>query len=235
MKLLSKIFTKNEFQPKSFDIFFNNLFFIRLYLFKNIKNLSFNLKGKLLDLGCGSKPYKNLFINNEYIGLEIDKSKNTKADHFYNGKKFPFDDNYFNSFFSSEVFANIYNYKEILKEIKRVLKPGSMGLITSPFCWSEYDAPYDYYRFTKYGLKKIIEDSGFEIIEVKTSGNSLICSIQMFTFYISQNFSNINLVTKICSNLLVIIPLNTFGLFLNFILKKDYSYYFNTLILFRKN
>ena len=62
----------------------------------------------MLDFGCGSKPYKNLFKVKEYVGLDTEESghnhRNEEIDVLYNGKQIPFVDNSFDSLFSSQVF-----------------------------------------------------------------------------------------------------------------------------------
>ncbi|MFL5739309.1 MAG: hypothetical protein ACJ75B_03760, partial [Flavisolibacter sp.] len=62
---------RQSFQPNWLSLVFNPFYFIRRPLFTNIRELAPNLKGKLIDLGCGRKPYKNLFAVSEYIGVDI--------------------------------------------------------------------------------------------------------------------------------------------------------------------
>jgi hypothetical protein len=69
--------------------------------------------GKLLDFGCVSKTYKKYFSHTDaYIGLDIEQSghlhTNEQIDVFYDGKKIPFEENYFDSVFSSEVFEHVF-------------------------------------------------------------------------------------------------------------------------------
>lgn len=46
------------------------------------------------------------------------------VDIFYDGKKNPFDEGYFDSIFSSEVFEHVPDLVVILNELNRVLKQG---------------------------------------------------------------------------------------------------------------
>src|SRR5437773_3335923 len=114
--------------PGSFRPAMNNAFyFIRNALYKKVKQYAPALKGRLLDFGCGSKPYQSLFANvTEYIGVDYNSPghshANEQIDVFYDGKKIPFPDEYFDSVFSSEVFEHIFNLEEIIPEIKRVMK-----------------------------------------------------------------------------------------------------------------
>ena len=57
---------------------------------------------------------------------------------------------------------------QVIAEIKRVLKPGGLIVLTTRFAFPVHDAPSDYWRFTPYGLQKLFSD--FEIVEVATEG-----------------------------------------------------------------
>ena len=131
---------------------------------------SSKLKGRLLDVGCGSKPYQELFAVDDYIGLDIDNEamRNRKiADYFYDGTTFPFNDNEYDSVLCNQVLEHVFNPDEFLSEIKRVLKPGGRLLLTVPFVWDEHEQPHDYARYSSFGLKALIDKNGFNVIEYK--------------------------------------------------------------------
>jgi len=66
------MFKRDDFNPKTIELFLNSNYLERKELYDNIKLLAPSFKGKILDLGCGTKPYKNLFTNSDgYIGLEV--------------------------------------------------------------------------------------------------------------------------------------------------------------------
>jgi hypothetical protein len=58
----------------------------------------------------------------------------------------------------------------MLAECRRILKPGSAFYIEVPFQWHVHEAPFDYYRFTRYGLERLLKDAGFEEIEISSNG-----------------------------------------------------------------
>jgi len=66
------------------------------------------MHGRILDVGCGSKPYQELFGATEYIGLEIEGSVSKDADYLYAGKVFPFNDEDFDSVFSSQTLEHVF-------------------------------------------------------------------------------------------------------------------------------
>jgi SAM-dependent methyltransferase len=162
-------------------------------LLKSIATYSKELKGVMMDFGCGSKPYRSLFNVEKYIGVDFENPGhphiNEQIDVFYDGKKIPFNDEYFDAVFSSEVFEHIFNLDEILKEINRVMKHGGLMLITCPFAISEHEVPHDFARYSSYAIKYLLEKNGFEIIHQEKTGNSIETFHQLRIMYIHQHIT----------------------------------------------
>ncbi len=162
-------------------------------LLKTISSISPQLKGRLMDFGCGAKPYKTLFTVDEYIGVDFENPGhphlNEQIDVFYNGKNIPFNDGHFDSVFSSEVFEHIFNPEEILTEINRVMKKDGLLLITCPFSICEHEVPNDFARYSSYSIKYLLEKNGFEIIEQYKTGNSVETVCQLWVMYIHQHIT----------------------------------------------
>src|SRR6478735_220722 len=155
----------NDFDPGLSHPFY----FMRHGLLGAMKKWAPTLNGKLLDFGCGSKPYRSLFNVEEYIGLDFEKTGHDhtgeQIDVFYDGKNIPFPDGYFDSILCSEVMEHLFDLPAVLKEMKRVLKPGGKILLTCPFVWGEHEAPYDFARYTRFALKELVEKEGFTILQ----------------------------------------------------------------------
>ena len=187
LRALKKIYIKEQFNPKILGLFINLFYFARKGLYQNVSKLITNLNGKLLDVGCGTKPYENICNVDEYIGLEIDDEGNRQhnyADVFYDGKTIPFEDKSFDSILSNQVFEHVFNPNQFLKEINRVTKVGGRFLITVPFVWDEHEQPYDYARYSSFGLKHILAENGFEIIEHRKSNNGIEVIFQLINDYL---------------------------------------------------
>ena len=133
---LKKCIQKEQFQPSLLGLFVNPFYFARKGLYSELRFLSESVRGKTLDIGCGQKPYKHLFDVTEYIGLEIDtlgNRSNKKADYFYDGKIFPFQEDTFDTVLSNQVLEHVFNPDEFLSEVHRVLKSQGILLLTVPF------------------------------------------------------------------------------------------------------
>lgn len=132
---------------------------------KIIKNFAEKgyIKGDLLDVGCGCKPYEKLlkqFVI-EYIG--IDKRKG--ADFQGNAENLPFEDLRFNTILMIEVLQFVNNPFEAIFEAHRVLRIGGYLIVTVPFIWQNVDIE-DLFRFTESGLRYLFIENEFTIIEL---------------------------------------------------------------------
>lgn len=148
------------------------------------------LSGKLLDVGCGTMPYKELILKNskveEYVGMDIENpiyQKEKKPDIFWDGKQIPFEAKTFQSAILIEVLEHVPDPQQTLSEIGRVLGSDGVLLLTVPFLWPLHDAPNDEFRYTPYSLERMIKKAGFATVEVNSLGGwdaSLACMLSLW-------------------------------------------------------
>lgn len=222
------------------------LYFIRKGLLKAIEPLAVQFQGRLLDFGCGEKPYRSLFTNvQEYVGLDYASEGHDHSgegvDVYYDGKTIPFPDQHFDGLFSSEVFEHVFGLPEILPEINRVLKPGAQLLITTPFAWEEHEVPVDYARYTRFALQDLLSRNGFTVTQVKKNGHFISTLHQLLVVYLYNEwlhkiplFSRWTFFHKLVRQVLV--PGLNMGFYVAepFWPKSD-KLYLNTVLLARKN
>lgn len=232
-----KYLKRQSFQPDLLSVAINPFYLIRSALFKSIKEFAPRLKGRLLDFGCGRKPYRNLFTVDEYIGVDIEKSghdhTNSEVDVFYDGKKIPFPDNYFDAVFCSEVIEHVFDAEIVLPEILRVCKPGAKILITVPFCWNEHEVPYDYARYSSYGIKYLLEKNGYKNIELKKTGNFLKVNFQLWALYWFEVMKGWGRIGYALS-MILIFPINLMAVLLGPLFPRNQTLYFNNVLIAEK-
>ncbi|MCB9978512.1 MAG: class I SAM-dependent methyltransferase [Rhodospirillales bacterium] len=66
----------------------------------------------------------------------------------------------FDAVFMLEVLEHVKTPQAALDEIYRVLKPGGALFLSTPFIFPLHDEPYDFYRYTKYGLAHLLAAFG---------------------------------------------------------------------------
>lgn len=146
------------------------------------------LNGRLIDIGCGTKPYRDLLAPyvSAHIGLD-------RLDPFHPGAnpdmvgtayEIPAASNSFDSALSTAALEHLAEPELALRETHRVLKAGGVAIYTVPFFWHVHAAPWDFYRFTRYGLQHLFEKCGFEVLELKALSGFWVTFGQLFVYYL---------------------------------------------------
>lgn len=124
-------------------------------------------RGKLVDVGCGDKPYEGIFFPHveEYIGVEYEdtfgsnsSSNRGRADIVYRGT-LPFEEGSVDTVLSNQVAEHVPDPAAFFADLSRVLRPGGRLIVTVPFSFREHSAPNDFHRFTKYALLHYAEQN----------------------------------------------------------------------------
>jgi SAM-dependent methyltransferase len=126
------------------------------------------LHGSLLDIGCGQKPYADMFQVRRYVGVEMPStlSKSQVIDVFASALHLPFSAETFDSVLSTEVLEHVAEPRVVFSEAARVLKTGGYLVLSTPQTWGLHEVPNDFYRFTPYGLRYLAETTGFQVLDV---------------------------------------------------------------------
>jgi len=192
---VSKLLENTEFRPSFLAIFLNPYYLVRRNLWNEVQKIAPAINGRVLDFGSGSKPYESLFKCEAYIGVDVEVSGHdhakSKIDYFWNGKILPFPDNSFDAVLAFEVFEHVPNGTEMLGELRRVLKPGGRLIMSTPFMFGEHEAPYDFVRYTSFGLENLVTMAGFEIRSIKKLGNLPQAIGQIMIDYLTIPYSRI--------------------------------------------
>lgn len=147
------------------------LFIPRKLLRDAVRHFGAGLGGRMLDVGCGSQQYRKFVACRHYVGIEwtLDKRPPVVADV----TRIPFGDHTFDSALCTEVLEHLPEPGRCLAEIHRVVKPGGTVFFTVPMTMYTHSEPFDFYRYTEYGLRYLLAKHGFEIVEVRRLGGVL--------------------------------------------------------------
>lgn len=239
IKNIKRKLNKSFFDSSFLGFLINPFFITRSNLYKNIKKLSLSIKGRVLDVGCGRKPYKNIFSFSEYIGIDVQQSghshENENIDIIYDGDKIPFSDCSFDSVISNQVLEHVFNPDEYLLEINRVLKKDGFFLISVPFIWDEHEQPFDYSRYSSFGLRYLLEKSGFKVIREIKSTDDFSLIFQLINAYVYKKLSPLRkFYIGYFLILLFVIPFNFLGYLSSLILPKNKDLYLDNIFLCQK-
>lgn len=144
------------------------------------------LKGNLIDIGCGTKPYKDLLAPyvTLHIGVDHLASMHEKSniDQVGTAYQIPADNASFDSAICTAVLEHLEEPEQALRECYRVLKPGGVAIYSVPFIWHLHEEPRDFYRYSNHGLKYLFEKVGFQIIELKALSGFWVTFGQLFVY-----------------------------------------------------
>lgn len=194
---------RNKFIFKGFDIM--DLLYAdycdRKTLYEFMLRIRGYIKGRVLDFGCGKKPYQELFDCDEYIGIDTESSGHgwldkSGPDVFYDGIHMPFENESFDTVLSTQVFEHVDQIDKVLNEITRVLRVGGVLVVSVPMAEEEHEKPYDFRRFTEIGIRAYLQQYGYKCIE---SGmlNSWSNSIRILNIARLCHDSNSNVISKV--------------------------------------
>lgn len=132
-------------------------------------------RGRLLDVGCGKKPYWIKFRGRvcSYIGIEMPDSQSgsTVVDVYGSALALPFNSEEFETVLCVEVLEHVAEPSQLLDEVWRVLKPQGCLILTAPLTWGPHEVPNDFFRYTEFGLRHLAEKAGFVVERTqRTSG-----------------------------------------------------------------
>ena len=136
------------------------------------------MQGKVLDVGCGESPYAHLLTTGaSYTGIDIvyadQFGMSTKNDIMtFDGRTLPFSNEYFDNVICTEVIEHVEDPKAFVAELRRVLKTNGTLVATIPFSARVHYEPFDYQRFTLWGLKQLFAE--FRDVNITARGSDLV-------------------------------------------------------------
>src|SRR5262245_19153014 len=124
-------------------------------------------RGRVLNAGAGHRdlrPWIDATVTNQDIpnGLH-----NSHIDIYSPLHAIPRPDQDFDAILCNAVLEHVRNPDEVLREFRRVLKPGGHLYLCIPFMQPEHLDPTDFQRYTKDGLRTLVEKHGFEVIRIE--------------------------------------------------------------------
>ncbi len=144
--------------------------------------------GRLIDIGCATKPYRGLLscYVSEHVGVDHHETlhDSSQVDLFGTAYQIPCENASFDSALCTSVLEHLEEPQQALQECHRVLKPGAVAIYSVPFIWHPHEEPRDFFRFTKHGLKYLFEKTGFEVIEIKALSGFWVTFGQLFVYYL---------------------------------------------------
>lgn len=238
LKRLKQVYLRQMSTPGFLGLFINPFYFSRRSLLKEMTSVAVRLRGRMLDVGCGRQPYRHLFEVDEYCGVELDTDFNRrtkKADFFYDGKTLPFQSEHFDALLCNQVLEHVPDDEAFIAELARVVKPGGFLMLTAPFVWDEHEQPFDFKRYTSFGIHALMERHGLFVVEFRKTCADASLIFQVANAYIFKTLLPRNPYLNLAFTLLLIAPVNILGTLAAVLLPGNQDMYLDNIVLVRKS
>jgi SAM-dependent methyltransferase len=169
-------------------------------LFADLEKVSVRARGRMLDLGCGNKPYEKMFAGrvSEHVGCDIVQSNEQRVDVICPATEIPLDSGSFDTVLCTQVVEHVADHYAVMNEAFRLLKGGGVLILSAPMYWPLHEEPYDFFRFTRHGLRHLLEKIGFVELEIINNGGKwALCGQVLIQTFVTTRFASWFLTRKV--------------------------------------
>jgi len=127
----------------------------------------------ILDAGAGNGRYRPLFERQRYIAADfcrVEGKNYGRIDVVTDLAEPGLKDGSLDAVVSTQVLEHIREPGQFLAQLARLLKPGGSLYLTCPLNWGVHEAPYDFYRYTRYALEDLVQSAGLELRSIVPMG-----------------------------------------------------------------
>ncbi|MEJ7804282.1 MAG: methyltransferase domain-containing protein [Candidatus Limnocylindria bacterium] len=119
---------------------------------------------RVLDYGCADVPYRRFFpADADYVAADLPGNSQATL-HLSADGTVPLADDSCDAVMSTQVLEHVTDPALYLAEAYRVLRPGGRMLLSTHGVFVYHPDPDDYWRWTCAGLRRAVEQQGFEIV-----------------------------------------------------------------------
>lgn len=123
----------------------------------------------VLDAGAGESPYAGWFSAHRYESADfaqVEKDYSHSLTYVCDLRELPVEDCRFDLIVMTQVLEHLPEPASVLAELRRVLKPGAEVWFSTPLFYEEHEQPYDYFRYTQFGLRHLCDRAGLEVVTI---------------------------------------------------------------------
>jgi SAM-dependent methyltransferase len=139
---------------------------------------------RLLDVGCGPKPYLPFFEPHaaEYVGVDV---ANPAADLTGTAEALPVPGASFDVVLCTQVLEHATDPPQVVRELARVVAPGGRVLASTHGVQVYHPSPEDLWRWTHVGLERLFTENGdWKALTVRPGSGTTACVAMVVSIYV---------------------------------------------------
>jgi SAM-dependent methyltransferase len=155
----------------------NSWFFPRyigiIYIERVMYEVKSYVRGRMLDIGCGRRRYESIFkeVVDSYIGLDWPMMEDRALpDIICDAMCIPVQTASVDVVLATELMEHLPSPHNFLIEVSRVLQEDGVLILSVPFMEPIHEEPRDYYRFTPFSLRQLMQEHGFAVRKLWKKG-----------------------------------------------------------------
>jgi SAM-dependent methyltransferase len=149
-------------------------------------------EGRILDVGCGERPYEPLFRGAEYVGFDV--PGNPRADLHGSIDAIPVADASFDVVLCLQVLEHVPDPGAAVRELCRVVRPAGTVLASTHGVYPFHPNPDDLWRWTHTGLERLFGDNGdWSSVRVRPASGTTACVAMLLAHYLDLLFKGAGL------------------------------------------
>jgi SAM-dependent methyltransferase len=129
---------------------------------------------RVLDAGAGESRHAEFFARQRYVAVDLAVGDAgwdySRLDALADLERLPLRDASCDGALNIVTLEHVREPGAVLAELGRVLKPGAELLLVVPHEWEVHQSPHDYFRYTRHGVRYLLERAGFEALEIAPAG-----------------------------------------------------------------
>ena len=158
-------------------------------------------KGIVADVGSGRAPYKAAIEAKSSVTryLTIDHPEATELyakDYALDVaadicEAIPLEDCSVDTVLLLMVLEHVPQPSAALSELHRILTPGGELILSTVMTHPVHDSPFDFYRYTRFGITRLLDTNGFELVELGWEGASVETAVTVLNTTLFQHINKL--------------------------------------------
>jgi SAM-dependent methyltransferase len=141
---------------------------------------------RVLDVGCGVKPYYPFFAETASAYVGVDVPGNPAADLEGSVERLPVADASFDVVLCTQVLEHCDDPAQAVRELRRVVAPGGRVLASTHGVQVYHPAPHDLWRWTHEGLERLFRGNAeWSRLDVRPAAGTAACLGMLLGMYVS--------------------------------------------------